>query len=380
MNKSPSGHLNIVLVGLGHTHLILAKSIAQIHKAGARLILIDPSGFWYSGLATGVLSGMYPAALDHIDISDSFIRQGGRVIRAALTALDRSAKTITLDNGQMISYDLVSFNIGSRVPLETIPGAEQHATPIKPISNLPQLRCRLVEAFSRTQADTSAQIKITVIGAGISGCEIAANLCALAQKHKAAVQIILVTKADRILPRQPLAASSKLARYLVGRGVKILTNRTVTRIESAEIHTDSYPPIASDFTLVAAGLRAPKITQSLDLPLADDGSILVSEFLHSPADPAVFAAGDCAAFAPRPLKKVGVYAVRQAPVLKQNLIAAVRDKPLKKFKPQSKTLLILNLGNGSGLALWGPFAILSRLMMKAKDVIDRRFLKKFSTR
>lgn len=368
----------IVLVGMGHTHLILAENLAPFQKAGAQVTFIDPTGFWYSGLATGVLSGMYPEQFDHIDAAESITRRGGRCIRANLVRLDRDAKTITLDTGRTIRYDLLSFNIGSRVPMEKIPGASEYAVPVKPIGSLPGIRDRLIEIFRRAQSASAAPPKIAVVGAGLTGCEIAACIHALAANCRTAAHITLVTRADRILSSQTQTASRKLARHLSGRGINILTGRSVTRIESGAVITESGQPIPADCIILAAGLAAPERTRDLELPLADDGSILVNECLHCPADPAVFAVGDCAAFASRPLKKIGVFAVRQAPVLKHNLIASLQGRPLKKFRPQKKYLLILNLGNGTGLALRRPFSVLCPLMMKAKDRIDRRFLNRYN--
>ncbi len=53
------------------------------------------------------------------------------------------------------------------------------------------------------------------------------------------------------------------------------------------------------------------------------------------------------------LDKVGVYAVRQNPILYGNLMAALEGGPMKKFEPQKVYLLIFNLGNGTGILYEG---------------------------
>ena len=81
------------------------------------------------------------------------------------------------------------------------------------------------------------------------------------------------------------------------------------------------------------------------------------------------------AFAPRP--KAGVYAVRQAPVLYDNLRARAMDRPLRRYRPQGDYLKLISLGGKSalgerfGLPLSGP------LMWRWKDRIDQRFMEKF---
>jgi hypothetical protein len=54
------------------------------------------------------------------------------------------------------------------------------------------------------------------------------------------------------------------------------------------------------------------------------------------------------------LAKAGAYAVREAPVLCHNHLADLPGRPLPRFRPQRRYLLILNRGDGTGLLTWGP--------------------------
>ena len=85
---------------------------------------------------------------------------------------------------------------------------------------------------------------------------------------------------------------------------------------------------------------------------------------------------DCISFQPRPLDRIGVYAVREAPILFHNLLASLREKRLKAFKPQKKYLLIFNLGDDTGIIVRGSFVWKSKLAFKLKDYIDTGFMRK----
>jgi NADH dehydrogenase FAD-containing subunit len=111
-----------------------------------------------------------------------------------------------------------------------------------------------------------------------------------------------------------------------------------------------------DFLVHATGLTPPALLRATGLPTSGDGALLVDPFLRSVADPRVFGGGDCVALQGRELAKVGVYAVREAPVLCHNLLATLQGRPLRRFLPQRRFLLILNLGDGTGLLTWGPGA------------------------
>ena len=95
------------------------------------------------------------------------------------------------------------------------------------------------------------------------------------------------------------------------------------------------------------------------------------------SDPSVFGGGDCIAIGDRALPRVGVYGVRQAPILAHNLLAALEGRPLRRFRPRRRFLLILNLGDGTGLAVRGGWVWHGRLALWLKDWIDRRYVAKY---
>ena len=74
---------------------------------------------------------------------------------------------------------------------------------------------------------------------------------------------------------------------------------------------------------------------------------------------------------------MGVYAVRQNPVLFHNLMAAMNGKSLGAFDPGGGFLLILNMGDGTGIFYKNGLIFANRLAFLIKDYIDRRFIRRF---
>ena len=70
------------------------------------------------------------------------------------------------------------------------------------------------------------------------------------------------------------------------------------------------------------------------VPVGEGGELLVDSFLRSPAYPEIFGGGDCIALEGARLAKVGVYAVRQNPILFHNLMAALEGGSLRPFFPK----------------------------------------------
>ena len=128
---------------------------------------------------------------------------------------------------------------------------------------------------------------------------------------------------------------------------------------------------------MALGIQPSPLFADSGLPAGPDGGLLVNEYLHCPKHPEIFGGGDCIHFAPQPLDKVGVYAVRQNPVLCHNLLASLEGGRLRRFSPGGDYLLIYNLGDGTGILRKRGLIFSGRPAFWLKDYIDRRFMRRF---
>ncbi len=128
---------------------------------------------------------------------------------------------------------------------------------------------------------------------------------------------------------------------------------------------------------MAAGVIPSPIFENSGLAVGPDKGLRVNQYLQSVEDPKIFGGGDCIHFQPRPLDKVGVYAVRQNPVLYHNLMAAFDGGPLKAFDPGPDYLLVFNLGGKKGVLRKKNIVFSGRLAFTIKDYIDTKFMNKF---
>ena len=115
----------VVFVGGGHVHLLSLKNADQFIRAGAEVTLVGPDRFhYYSGMGPGMLSRIYKPEQVRFDVQSMVESRGGRFVKDKVISLDPANRTLALEGGEEIPYDLVSFNIGSYVPMDHIPGAE----------------------------------------------------------------------------------------------------------------------------------------------------------------------------------------------------------------------------------------------------------------
>ncbi|MFG0330342.1 MAG: NAD(P)/FAD-dependent oxidoreductase [Phycisphaerales bacterium] len=365
----------IVLVGAGHAHMLLLRD-GRFLAARPTIILIDATGrFVYSGLATGVLGGMYESALDTVEVEPLVRRVGGRLIIDRVSEVDRDSKRVELTSGASVAYDFVSFNIGSESNDGDIDGAREHAWTVKPIESLFRLR----EAIETRFAARSDEVSAVVIGGGPTGCEVAANLVDLARRHEHAIAVSLVHSGSRLLLDWSKGAAASILDELESAGVTVRLDSRVDLINSERVDLQDGRSIPAEFVVLANGLCPPGLFRRGGFRVDDDGALLTRRTLQAVDDDHVFGVGDCAAIAGEARPRLGVFAVRATPVLRDNLFALMNDRPLRQYQPQKRYLSVINLGRGRGLAIRGSCYWRGRRAMDLKDRIDRRFLSKLRT-
>ena len=362
----------VVLIGAGHAHLHVLKHASELTRLGAKVLLIEPGDFWYSGSAAGMLGGALAPDDLRIRVDVLAAHSGVERIAARATVVDPVRREVLLDGGQRLSYDLASFNVGSELDTGAMRIDAAEIWPAKPIPRLVALRRRLQRAFEQGRS-----VRAVVIGGGASGCEIAANVDALARRHRARVEITIITAGARILEEHSERAAARVSSALRARGVVVQTNKTVTTIGATEVRTDNGSRLSCDVAVIATGVKPAALLATLPDAYRAHGGLRVDSTLRCSADTRMFGAGDCIRFEPHPLRPVGVYAVRQAPVLLANLVASLAGTPLREFRPQRHTLLILNTGGGKGLACRGGFSWYGRSSAWLKSRIDHSFLAQY---
>ena len=368
-NTLPS---RVVFVGGGHAHLFCLKYAQLLVSNGAHVVLIGPDVYhYYSGMGPGMLSGIYSLAQVRFNVAKLIQSRGGEFIEAEVKTVDAGAKVLGLSNGQSIRYDIVSFNVGSYIPPDLIRGAENIAYPVKPIETMLVLQ---KEILQRLAGD---EFRILLVGACPAGVELAGNIWRLIQHNSGRVQIVLAGSESRILPRTPEKAGVLARQSLASRGIRVLENCRVDSIQNGIARTETGHEIAFDLAVLSVGIRPRNVFGGSGLNVADDGALLVDDFLQSTSHKGVFGGGDCIDLAGRHLDRVGVHAVRQGPVLFHNIQAYMQGKKLKRFKPQKQYMLIFNLGDGNGIFVRGSLVIKGRFALRLKDFIDRRFMARF---
>jgi selenide,water dikinase len=92
----------------------------------------------------------------------------------------------------------------------------------------------------------------------------------------------------------------------------------------------------------------------------------------------VWGAGDCVVVQDLPARApAGPYSVRDGPALDRSLRAAFGQGKPAKYRAQQTYLALLNTGGGWALMRWKGIVRHSRWAWRLKDMIDRRFVRRY---
>ncbi len=359
---------DLVLIGGGHTHALVLRKWGMAPLPGVRLTLINPGPTApYSGMLPGHLAGHYSRDALDIDLVKLARFANARLVLGAAEGLDLARRHIIVPGRPPIGFDIASLDIGITSAMPDLPGFAENATPAKPLGPF--------AARWHSFLQRSGTAAVAVIGGGVAGVEIALALSHALKDSDRCGTVTLIEK-GHLLSSLRATPRNRLRDALHKNGVNILEGADIARIDEAGITLADGGHIPADFITGAAGARPQAWLAGTGLA-QHDGFVVVNDKLQS-SDNAVFAAGDCAHMAHAPRPKAGVFAVRQAPVLLENLKAAlIGQGGFRSYRPQKDYLKLISLGARSALADRFGLCVSGKGLWRLKDRIDRKFMLQF---
>ena len=330
----------LVLAGGGHSHALLLKRWAMRpqHRPDRRIVLVNRLGSaLYSGMVPAMIAGLEQQKNVEIDLRQLCDRAGAAFVQAEICGVDLGRQLLQLSDRPDLPYALLSLDVGA-----VSRGSDAEGVAIKPLE--PAL------AFLAEQEPSSAT-PFRVVGSGSAGLEVVLAL-------------------RRRWPQRPLQLQSHPQQL----GALERQMLATARVELVEGDGDSN----SCTSLRCTGSRAPSWIETSGMPVDPDGRVRTNRFLQVEGHDNVFAAGDCAVISNAPRPASGVWAVRAAQPLAQNLEAHCRKRALRPWHPQRWALQLIGDQHGQAWARWGDWQFgPSALLWRWKRRIDQRFLEAF---
>lgn len=344
----PEQH-RVLILGGGFGGLVAAQTLKH---ANAQITLIDKRNFHLFQpllyqVATGSLSpGEIAAPLR------SVLRrqQNTEVLLGQATDVDPVAKTVTLEDGGIFSYDSLIIATGSETSYYGRDQWRELAPSLKTIEESTAIRHKLLVAFEcaervATEEEARAWLTFVIVGAGATGLELAGALAEIANEtlrhdfrhiRPEEARIILVEGGPRVLAGYPEDLSAKAEQLVTRLGVEIRKNTLVTDIDAHGIsykEGDTVKRLDAKTILWTGGVTATpfgrRVAERTSAETDKTGKVKVLPDLTILNFPDIFVVGDLAYVLQdgHPVPGVAQPAIQEGRYAAKVILARLRGEP-----------------------------------------------------
>ncbi|PLS18097.1 FAD-dependent oxidoreductase [Bacillus sp. M6-12] len=344
---------NLVILGGGYGGMrMLQKLLPNQLPDDVTITLVDRNPYHclkteYYALAAGTISDQ------HIRVAfpeDPRIKN----VYGEITGIDLAGKTVHIQGKEPVSYDDLVIGLGCEDKYHNVPGADEFTYSIQTIDK----SRRTYQALNNLGAGAT----VAIVGAGLSGVELASELIESRQDLK----IKLFDRGDHILSAFPPRLSEYVEEWFVSHGVEIVSNSNITAVEDKILYNHGQA-LNCDVIVWTAGIQPSIIVREMDVEKDVQGRVVLTPQHHLPNDNSVFVVGDCASLPHAPSAQL---AEGQAEQIVQVLQKKWANEPLPESFPTIKLKGILgSLGKKHGFGLVADRAITGRVARLLKSGI-----------
>ncbi len=308
--------MKIVILGGGFGGLRVARKVAKGESEKTKIILVDKNKYQVYTPSLYEVATAYRGDILKKDslveknfqnlinkviafpFSDVFSGGGSKFVQGEVLRIDPEARKVIVKKGGDIKFDILVVALGSETNYFGVEGASRWCLPIKTLDDALCIRENIRDGFARCKKDGSS-ITIAVIGAGLSGFEIATETAVfvshLKKRHRVKdkkVKIILLEASHTILPGSAEPAIKKAQKRLSVLGVNAIVNACIVKTNKKELFLKGGDKIEADVKIWSCGTRASSALKGLR-PLSKRGQVIANQYLLAEGRENIFVLGDC---------------------------------------------------------------------------------------
>ncbi|HVM91098.1 MAG TPA: FAD-dependent oxidoreductase [Verrucomicrobiae bacterium] len=339
----------IVIIGGGFVGLRVARLLGKKTAGRAVVTLIDRNDrFVFSPWLIDELAG----EMDRDDISESYAdaaRRGGfTFVQGEAMVMDRETKLVEVKYADgrtsSLEYDWLVMAPGAKVAYYGIPGAEEHALPLKSLADVVRLHERLKKLVDRARTATPDQaanlMHFVVVGGGPTGIEslfalkryLMHELLADNPRLAGMLKFTLVDAMPQILNGFKTNIVSGAIKALERQGVEIMVGDPAASVDAQSITFKSGKRIDGGLILWAAGVQPNDMPSKPEMPRNEKKQLQSDECLR--LDHCVYAGGDAVTFMcddGKPASRTAQTAMQQASMLVTNILMCLNGQEPKPY-------------------------------------------------
>lgn len=347
----------VVVVGGGFGGVKTALELSKHPDKFEVTLVSERADFWYFPTlyhtATGGTRAQSSIPLKHL-----LHNKAVKLVEGKAATVDRTAKTLTLENKTVVPYDKLVLALGVVTNYFGIPGLPEFSFGVKSIGEAEELKRHLHQQITD---EGKPDLNYVIVGGGPTGIELAGSLGRyvhhVMKQHGLQdrnIHVDLVEGAKHLMPRMPRAVGRAIERQLKSLGVKLYLGQAVQG-ETADDLSVGGKPIRSHTVVWTAGQANNPFFATNAFVLSPRKKVMVDEFLRArdTNDISVFVIGDNADTQYSGMAQTAIY---DAEFLAMNLVKEADGEPKLAYRPK-KPVYVMPAGAHWAAVEWGKFHI-----------------------
>lgn len=338
----------LVILGGGYGGLTVALNLLEKDlPPDTVIVLVDRSPFQglkteYYALAAGTIAETHIRVQYPVD--PRLIMKYGEI-----SSVDLANKQVLFGDKEPLTYDWLVIGLGCTDNYHGILGAQEYSCSI--------------QSFSQTRAtyqcinDVSPNGQVTVVGGGLSGVEIAAEL----RESRPDLNIRILDRGASVMSAFPAKLQEFVREWMTEHDIEMRSHIALTRLEGGKLYNGDDEIIKTDVTVWTAGIQPSPIVQALDLPKDNQGRLILNEFHQLPDYNDVYIVGDCASL---PFSPSAQAAEHQGKQIAEAIRAIWKGETPRLGKIKLRGTLG-SLGKKSGFGLMGKSTCITGMVPRA---------------
>lgn len=304
-------------------------------------------------------------------------------VKSTVVQIRPQDKKVILEDGTL-SYDYLVIGLGGEPETFGIPGLQEYAMNIRSINAVRLIREHIEYQFAKYKREPHRQDYLTFIigGAGFTGIEFLGELtnrlpelCKYYDVDPSIVKVINIEAAPQALPSFDPELVEYAVQLLLNKGVIFKFGTAIKECTPDGIIIGEGEEIKASTVIWTGGIRGNRLIEEANLETTR-GRVKVDEFLRYPESDHMFVLGDNSIVFKNdesPYPPTAQMAMQQGVNCAQNLVAAIRNQPLKAFQYQERGT-VASLGKGEAIGIVNGKKYVGRKAAFFKKLIELRYL------
>jgi NADH:ubiquinone reductase (H+-translocating) len=377
----------IVILGAGYGGIVTAIGLQkELNYNEADVTLVNKHDYHF--ITTHL--HMPAAGTDNpenarIDISKLIDEFKIDFVKSTVVQIRPHDKKIILEDSTL-SYDYLVVGLGGEPETFGIPGLREYAMNIRSINSVRLIREHIEYQFAKFKREPNRTdyISFVVGGAGFTGIEFVGELadripelCREFDVDPALVKVYNVEAAPTALPGFDADLVEYAMQVLTKKGVVFKIATAIKEVTPEGVVLADGETIRSGTVVWTGGIRGNRMLEEAGFETMR-GRIVVDATLRTKEFDNVYVVGDCSIVlneAGKPYPPTAQIATQQGEIVAYNLVAAIRNTPMKDFKFINRGIMA-SLGKNEAIGIVGTRKFKGGIAAFLKKAVEIRYLYK----